>query len=250
MTSLSLHPALLNVKSLTFDLMGTCADYSSSLLAQLATSPLPSSVNHLELIEDWRIGFFEMIFEHQRRGEERSVDEVHRRVLDRLLEAREVTEEEFGEEERHKLVMGWHNQKAWPEAISGIERLKTKYDCVVMANGTTRLQLDIASTSGLPFHALFSSQLIGFTKPNPKMYLRSVELLGRKPEEVAMVAAHAYDLVAAKRVGMRTIYIHRDTEDVFQDMAKIRSEVDLFIDGRTAAGLNGGLVELATVLGC
>ncbi len=35
---------------------------------------------------------------------------------------------------------------------------------VVLANGTTRLQLDIAKSSGLPFHALFSSQLLGLTK--------------------------------------------------------------------------------------
>lgn len=37
-------------------------------------------------------------------------------------------------------------------------------DRVVLANGTTRLQLDIVSSAALPFHTLFSSQLLGLTK--------------------------------------------------------------------------------------
>lgn len=37
-------------------------------------------------------------------------------------------------------------------------------DRVVLANGTTRLQLDIVSSAALPFHALLSSQLLGLSK--------------------------------------------------------------------------------------
>ncbi|WWD16812.1 haloacid dehalogenase, type II [Kwoniella shandongensis] len=238
------------VKSLTFDLMGTCADYTTALLADLAYTTIPPSIDHEQLIKAWRAGFFEMIFELHAKGEEKSVDEVHRLVLDRLLDERGVGLDVVDEEERERLVMGWHRQVAWPDAIEGIQRLKTKYDCVVVANGTTRLQLDIASSSHLPFHALFSSQLIGYTKPDPRMYRRAIELLARKPEEVAMVAAHAYDLRAAKAIGMRTIYIQRDTEDPDEEMALIRSEVDLFIDGRLWVGTKGGMNELAGILGC
>ncbi|KAK8861285.1 haloacid dehalogenase, type II [Kwoniella newhampshirensis] len=248
---MSIPPALQPVRSLTFDLMGTCADYTTSLLV-LLTSPgssLPSSVDPRELIKAWRSGFFDTIFELHARGEEKSVDEVHRIVLDRILAQRGVEEDVVGRAEREKLVMGWHDQTAWPDAVQGIQRLRTKYDCVVVANGTTRLQLDIVSSSRLPFHALFSSQLIGHTKPDPKMYCRSMELLRREPAQVAMVAAHAYDLRAAKAVGMRTIYIQRDTEDPDEDMALIQSEVDLFVDGRTSAGIKGGLSQLASILG-
>jgi beta-phosphoglucomutase-like phosphatase (HAD superfamily) len=91
---------------------------------------------------------------------------------------------------------------------------------VVLANGTTRLQLDIIQSSGLPFHALFSSQLLGLTKvvpyvlfvsvnshdyhpplqPDPSAYIRTMDLLQLRPEDCIMVAAHAYDLRAAKNV--------------------------------------------------
>ncbi len=35
---------------------------------------------------------------------------------------------------------------------------------VVLANGTTRLQIDIVRSSGLAFDMLFSSELLGVTK--------------------------------------------------------------------------------------
>lgn len=44
---------------------------------------------------------------------------------------------------------------------------------------------------------------------------------------------------------MRTIYIQRDTEDPDEDMDQIRADVDLFIDGRRAAGVTNGLAALA-----
>ena len=48
---------------------------------------------------------------------------------------------------------------------------------VVLANGSTRLQMDIVKSSNLPFHMLFSSQLLGKTKVSPG--LRSLrDLLG------------------------------------------------------------------------
>ncbi|WVR04090.1 haloacid dehalogenase, type II [Kwoniella sp. DSM 27419] len=244
--------ALPEVRSVTFDLMGTCADYTTSLLSTLAGSSLPQGVAHAQLIKDWRAGFFARIFElhNQGRDQEMSVDEVHREVLDALLGRVGVDLDELGEEERERLVQGWHRQVGWPDAVEGITRLRRKYDCVVVANGTTRLQLDITRSSGLPFHALFSSQLIGYTKPDQRMYRSALDLLGREPYQVAMVAAHAYDLRAAKEVGMRTIYIQRDTEDPDEDMERIKAEVDLFVDGRTATGSQGGLNHLAALLGC
>lgn len=93
---------------------------------------------------------------------------------------------------------------------------------VVLANGTTRLQLDIIKSSGLSFHTLFSSQLLQATKvseqlqiekncfvayyfffaakPSPDIYLKALDLINMKPSQVAMVAAHAYDLRAAGKL--------------------------------------------------
>lgn len=48
--------------------------------------------------------------------------------------------------------------------------------------------------------------------------------------------------------GLRTIYIHRDTEDPLESEDNLRTEFDLYIDGRNAAGARGGLVHLGEML--
>ena len=42
------------------------------------------------------------------------------------------------------------------------------------------------------------NELIG--QPDPKMYTRALELMQLAPSEAMMVASHAYDLRAAKKV--------------------------------------------------
>ena len=83
----------------------------------------------------------------------------------------------------------------------------TSHQSIVLANGTARLQIDITKSSGLSFDLLLSSELLGLTKPDPAIYHKAIELLGHKPEECLMVAAHAYDLEAAKKM-----YVHALTK--------------------------------------
>ncbi|KZP01042.1 HAD-like protein [Calocera viscosa TUFC12733] len=242
-------PPFQPVQALIFDLMGTCTDWRSSILTLLRTLPLPAPLSPSdlpELADAWRAGFFRHILESFRRGEESpGIDAVHRMVLDKLLAARGV-EDGWGEREREALVKGWHWQLPWPDAVEGLTRLKKRFMVIVLANGTTRLQLDIIRSSGLPFDTLLSSQLLGHTKPSPDMYLKALDLLDIKPEEALMVAAHAYDLRAAAKVGMKTVYIHRETEDPQEDMSKVRQDVDLFLDGISPWN---GLLALADHLG-
>ncbi|KAK4687426.1 hypothetical protein P7C73_g2694, partial [Tremellales sp. Uapishka_1] len=122
---------LSGVRALTFDLMGTCADWHSSLLRIMATLP-PIGVEHSLLATRWRAGFFASIFESFARGEQSpDIDIVHREVLDSLLLEMGRGDVTWSEQERAKLVQGWHRQLAWPDAVEGIERLKRSYDVVV-----------------------------------------------------------------------------------------------------------------------
>ncbi|PYH89459.1 HAD-like protein, partial [Aspergillus ellipticus CBS 707.79] len=182
--------------------MGTCTNWKPSISAALHTTPslnarlTPAQCD--QLAADWRAGFFAEIHERFRAGAgTESIDVTHRRVLDRLL-AEWGVGNVVSEGERGALVGVWHLQRPWFDAVEAIERLKGRFMVVVLANGTSRLQLDIIRSSGLPFHALYSSQLLGLTKPDPAMYRRALELLQVAPEEAVMVAAHAYDLRAAK----------------------------------------------------
>ena len=77
---------------------------------------------------------------------------------------------------------------------------------------------------------------------DPKAYLGAAKLLDLQPQEVALVAAHQFDLEAAARLGMSTIFIRRKGVDVDPWSVKSKAEggkFDVVVDS---------LVELAEVL--
>ena len=113
MAAVSTSPAV--PKAIVFDLMGTCVDWYSSILPALENAPsipaLPSgSLPQLAL--DWRAGFFKEA--HMRREASQPIEDIdvtHRRVLNWLLLAREVTPAQWDDEVRNKLVAAWHEQR-------------------------------------------------------------------------------------------------------------------------------------------
>lgn len=70
---------------------------------------------------------------------------------------------------------------------------------------------------------------------NPKTYLSAAHYLSLKPNEVAMVASHIFDLQAAATHGMRTIYVRRPQEETDLPAEDVKSkaeggEVDIVVD--------------------
>ena len=208
--------------------------------------PVPSHEDASDLALEWRQGFFDEIHARFNAGEpQEDIDETHRRVLQRLLgDDRWKAFKSMTDERVDRCVAAWHRQRAWPDVVAALPKLREMCDVVVLANGTTRLQLDITKSSGLKFDMLFSSELLGMTKPDPAIYRRAIELLQWQPSECVMVAAHAYDLRAAKKLGMHTAYIQRWTEDLSEDMQVVKAENDFFVDAREATQNEGGLLEV------
>ncbi|RDW62179.1 hypothetical protein BP6252_11612 [Coleophoma cylindrospora] len=212
-------------KALIFDLMGTCTNWQSSLLPHLTSAPSPalSPRDALALAADWRAGFFREIHARFERGAEgEDIDVTHARVLDRLLVERRW---DWGDGEKERCVDAWHAQ------VDGLGGCAADFGVLSLAGccaGTGEVEEEVFC-------------------PDPRIYLKAIELLQLRPEECIMVAAHAYDLRAAKGVGMQTIYIHRTTEDLDEDMSLVEKENDRFLDG-TTGGVDCGLGALADVL--
>ena len=59
------------------------------------------------------------------------------------------------------------------------------------------------------FDQRFSVEDIRVYKPDPRTYRWALEQLGVQPDEVLMVAAHAWDLAGAHAAGLQTAFIHR-----------------------------------------
>jgi len=131
---------------------------------------------------------------------------------------------------------------AWKDTSPGLRLLRETFTVVGLSNGAIATTIKVNKRNNLQYDALFSSDVIGAYKPNPKMYQTVIKALRAtdNPGELAMVAAHVYDLEAARKYGLRTIYIKRATEDM--DVNLEEYQFDLVVN-------EGGLVELARRLG-
>lgn len=211
--------------------MGTCLDWHSSVVQSLPTSIPTTEASNLAL--EWRRHYF---IENDRRFrqnlEPEDIDETLSRTLQVVLDQSPNHKSHFETDTEKRMIEAWHSQPAWPEVQNAIRSIREDLglEVFVHANGTTRLQLDLTRSSGLSFNMLFSSQLLGLYKPSPHAYKKALQFVKLRPEEVVMVAAHAYDLRGAQKCGMKTIYIHRWTDDVDEDMEKVETEFDAFLE--------------------
>jgi 2-haloacid dehalogenase len=200
-------------KALVFDTFGTIVDWRGSIVAEgLAWSKAKGvTVDWGRFADRWRAGYAPSM-QKVRTGALpwTKLDALHRMILEELLP-------EFGmtgltEEEKERWNRVWHRLKPWPDAVAGLTRLKKKYIIAPVSNGNVALLTNMAKHAGLPWDAILGAELARHYKPDKEVYLTAVDLLGLKPDETMMCAAHRGDLAAARGCGLRTAFIHRPHE--------------------------------------
>ena len=202
-----------SVKALTFDVFGTVVDWRSSIIreGQILSANKGFEVDWPEFADRWRGGYGPAM-NRVRSGELpwTKIDDLHRLILDELVE--EFNLSGLSEQELDHFNKAWHRLTPWPDTVSGLNRLKTKYIITTLSNGNVSLLTNMAKNAGLPWDAVLSAELAKHYKPDPEAYLTAADLLSLPPEQVMMVAAHPGDLRAAARAGLRTAYVIRPLE--------------------------------------
>ena len=202
-----------NVKALTFDVFGTVVDWYGSIIreGQLLAAKKGYDVDWAAFTLSWRAGYGPAM-NKVRSGEMpwTKIDDLHRMILDELVEEYGLTG--MSEPELVHFNEAWHRLSPWPDTVSGLNKLKTKYVITTLSNGNVSLLTHMAKNGGLPWDAILSAELSGHYKPDPEAYLKAADLLSLKPEQVMMVAPHPGDLRAAARTGLKTAYVIRPLE--------------------------------------
>ncbi len=201
------------VEALLFDVFGTVVDWRTSLIRRLEQLGRENGLaaDWEALADDWRAAY-QPAMDNVRSGQRgwASLEQLHRESLDSLLPRYGL--DAVSEPLRKQMVLSWHSLDPWPDAVAGLQRLKQRYIIGTLSNGGVRLLADMARFAGLPWDVIFSSDHFRHYKPDPSVYLGAAELLDTEPAHIMLVAAHNYDLAAARKHGYKTAFVARPTE--------------------------------------
>jgi 2-haloacid dehalogenase len=201
------------VKALVFDVFGTVVDWRGSLIREgrLLGRRKKLKVDWEAFADAWRAGY-RPAMARVRSGELpwTKIDDLHRMILDELLAKFGIRG--LSEEEIVHMNRAWHRLKPWPDAKAGLAKLKRRHVIATLSNGNVALLVNMAKNAGLPWDCILSAEVVRHYKPDPETYLGATDLLGVRPGELMMVAAHKDDLHAARACGLKTAYVTRPRE--------------------------------------
>ena len=201
------------VKALTFDVFGTVVDYHGTIIAE---GEQLSRQKGLQLdwgafSTAWRDRYNPMMQRVERHELPwTKLNTLNRLALDEVLKEFHITD--LTEEEKVHLNLVWQRLQPWSDSVAGLTRLRQKFVLATLSNGNVAMLTNMAKYSGLPWDCILSAELAQAYKPNPAVYRMAIELLDLPAEQIMLVAAHPYDLLAAQAQGYKTAYIPRPLE--------------------------------------
>lgn len=116
------------------------------------------------------------------------------------------------DDERRAVLDAFTRLSAHPDAAPAMERLSAAgVQTVTLTNGGADATSRLLAGAGLDAHVqrVISVDDVGRWKPAPEPYLHAATVLGRRPGEIALVAAHDWDVHGAKRAGLVTGWCSR-----------------------------------------
>jgi 2-haloacid dehalogenase len=200
-------------QALLFDVFGTVVDWRSSLIDDLGRFGAGKGIaaDWAAFADDWR-ALYQPAMDEVRSGRRpwTTLDVLHRESLDKLLVKYGIAGLEEADKDHMNRV--WHRLRPWPDAVSGLQRLKARFIIGTLSNGNVGLLTRMAKHAGLPWDVILGAETARAYKPLPQAYLASAALLNLEPGQVMLVAAHNGDLAAAAAAGLRTGFVARPTE--------------------------------------
>ena len=204
----------MTIEALLFDVFGTVVDWRTGVAREVEAFFAGSerTVDAHAFADSWRAKY-QPSMEEIRTGRRDYValDVLHRENLDATL-AEFGLDAAVAPEARTSLNRAWEKLPPWPDAVPGLEALRSRYLIAPCSNGSIALMARLARSAGLPWDAIVGADIARAYKPQAAVYSASAAALGLAPEAVMMVAAHNFDLAAAREAGLATAFIPRPDE--------------------------------------
>ncbi|QLG60366.1 haloacid dehalogenase type II [Halorarum salinum] len=132
--------------------------------------------------------------------------EISRRALAYRLEELGL---DVPDETVRAVVRRWKEFEPYPEVDEALSRLSERYALVGHSNGDPDMLAAVRGNFETELDAVVSVAEAGAYKPHRASYDLVRERLDVAPHQVAFVTAHTFDLVGAKAIGNRGVFLNR-----------------------------------------
>jgi 2-haloacid dehalogenase len=217
--------AELEIDALVFDVLGTLVDEPAGLRAGIRElAPSQEDARIEQLLASWQ--------QHIEREQQRMLDGDRPYATTEILdeEAARLVADAAGVDDPAavaRLASSGRRLPPWSDTAAGLATLAERFPLIGLSNAGRTALLEINAHAGLRWHQALSAEDARTYKPDPAVYQLAVDVSGRAPERLLMVAAHAWDLRAAQGLGLRTAYVARPVGDP----PTSSDEFDLCADG-------------------
>jgi 2-haloacid dehalogenase len=198
------------IETLTFDIFGTVIDLAGSLVppTDKFLRDHDSNVSSADFWNDWRSR--QRIEQYQDNllllGHSGYL-ETCKRAFIYCLKLHNIA---FTRTEIEEFMDVYQDLKPYPDAIQGLTALSNNFQLVALSNGEEHfLEHLINNNIKIGFNSIISVEEVGQFKPHPAIYRYACQKLSKKPWQIMMVAAHAFDILGAKACGYYGAYINR-----------------------------------------
>ncbi len=101
----------------------------------------------------------------------------------------------------------WAGDRLDEDLLAFVKSLRGKYRTVLLSNAWMDMRKNIARRFGSldAFEMQVFSAEVGLRKPDPRIFQHVLDLLGADPEEIVFVDDFSENILAARKLGFRTI---------------------------------------------
>ena len=197
------------IRAVTFDLYGTLLDLEATFAPAFAgfLRERGLDVDPAALVRTWEWSYLhEGMVDTFLGGPRTSFEQLRRTTLSQLFAHAGI---EHSREDVEDLLANRVTPTLFPDVVDALGEMRERYTLSVLSNGDLAVLERIVSTLKIPVHRTISVEQAGCYKPDQRVYRKAAELLSVDSGEILHVAAHAWDIRAAKVSGMKGAYIDR-----------------------------------------
>lgn len=198
-----------SVRAITFDLYGTLLDLEATFAPAFEgfLEGRGVAADAAEFVRTWEWTYLHEGMVDTFLGGPRTSFEVLRRITLSQQFARLGVK--HSRDDIEELLTAQAKPTLFPDVVEALEAMRGRCTLSVLSNGDLAMLERIVSTLGIPVHRIISVEQADCYKPDRRVYRMAADTLEVDAAGILHVAAHAWDVRAAKAAGMQGAYIDR-----------------------------------------